>query len=161
MNERQPEEQFDIVEDKDAGADIETRVERFKAFWVNNIFRRTFSYLVGWSANGWRRLSCTTAGILKVSSTGTIFEYNDTHSGTAADTYGAAITFASTASAVEIWVTTNSLTFKRSNDGGSTYDDEIELEAGSYYTYDCSTTDIQVKNTTAGSNADYQIVGWY
>ena len=161
MDIRRPEEQFDVLDDIDVDGGIETRISKWRGFWVNNIFTRTFAYLMASSVNGYRKLECTTSGILKVTTTGSIYEHNDTHSGSAPDSYGTAISFAETASKVEIWTSDYGMTIKRSNDGGSTWNDEIELEAGSYYEFEASTTDINVKNTSSGDTANYQIVGWY
>ena len=131
-----------------------------RRFFVSNIFQRVLAHILGWSEDGARRLICTTAGILKVATTGAGFEHNDTKTGNAPDAYGAAIVFDSVCSRVDIFISTNSAIIKRSADG-STYDDEIEITSGTFYSFDCVTHSINIKNKTAGQVAVYKIIGWY
>lgn len=131
-----------------------------RRFGVSNIVQRVIAHLTGRHSSGQKKLLCTQTGILKVASSGSGFERNDTKSGTAADAYGTVISFDSASSRVDIWIDDNPATIKRSYDG-LTWDDEIELEANSYYSFDAVTAQLNIKNTTAGSNAVYRIVGWY
>jgi len=129
-------------------------------FFIHNIIRRCFSFLFGWYGKKPVRLKATAAGELVVATTGTGYNHNQTKSGTAADTYGTDITFTNTCSRVDVWVWDNPAIIKRSADG-ITYDDEIEISANSFYSFDCSTKMMNIKNKTAGSNARYQFVGWW
>lgn len=128
--------------------------------YLGGVVNRVMAWLVGWCGLKPTRLQCTSAGVLKVATTGTGFSHNDTWAATAADAYGTAKTFDQVASRVDIFLFDNPAIIKRSIDG-VTYDDEIELIAPGVYSYDGTTTSINVKNKTAGSNARFQIIGWY
>ncbi len=128
-------------------------------FFLSNLFKRSFSYLVGRSSIGSLLLQCTAAGILKTADTGTGFEDNECFRGTATDAAVAVGPFAAAVSRLDIWIENNGLTIERSKDG-LVYQPFIELEQDSFYSFDASTLDIKVKNTDAGSDAVYQIVGW-
>lgn len=133
-----------------------------KEFWTNNFIQRTFSLLLGWSytLNKPFKLKCNSAGELIVATTGSAYESNDTKIATSADAYSGALGLDQTCSRIDIWVTTFGLTIQRTIDG-ILWQDAIEIPVNTFYSFDASTLDIQVKNTTPGSNADYQIVGWY
>jgi len=131
-----------------------------RRYYVNNLFQRVFSHLIGWSTLGARKLRCTVGGILQVAPIGTGYEHNDTYSGNAPDTYGAAIVFDRVVSRIDIMIWDNDAVIKRSLDG-VTYDDEMEIPSNYAMSFDCSTYSILVKNKTAGQKARYQITGWY
>ena len=154
------EEEVQNIREYEFGEDYDFDPPKPRRYGVSNIVQRVIAHLTGRATSGQKKLKCTEAGILKVASSGSGFEHNDTHSGTAPDTYGTAIAFVSVCSRIDIWVDDNPMTIKRTADG-ITWDDEIQLEANSYYSFDCVTHSINVKNTTAGSVATYRIVGWY
>lgn len=148
-----------LIEQLNEGLNLDPKyVERF---FISNIVNRVISYLMAFdvTTNLPIRLRATKDGCLKVALVGAGFNYNQTFSGKSTDTE-TTLEFSHTVSRVDIWVENNDMIIKRSSDGVS-YDDEITLRAGTFYSFDCVTKSIQVKNATTGADADYQIVGWY
>lgn len=129
-------------------------------YFLSNVITRVFAHLHARSTTGVKKLVCTEAGVLKTAPTGTGFEYNDVWSGSAPDAYGTAKTFDSVASRVDVFTWDNSAIIKRSLDG-TVYQDEIEVPANFYYSFDGSTHSINIKNKTAGAVARFQIIGWW
>ena len=139
--------------------DLNFRIKRVKAWFISNIFGRALSYLVGYTGTKALMLRCTSGGILKVSSAGTIFEINETKQATSVDAWASIVPFTGVCSSVDIWVFTNDITFVRSPDA-STYWNEFKLKAGDFYSFDASTKDIKIKSTTPGSHGTVQVIGW-
>jgi len=140
--------------------DMDFDPSQVRRFFVSNIIGRVFAHLIGWTGARAMRLLCTGAGILKVAPLGTGFEHNDTKAGNAPDSYGTALTFDQICSRVDIFIWDNPAMVKRSLDG-TIYDDEFEVPAGGFYSFDCVTHSINIKNKTATSVARYQIIGWW
>jgi len=129
-------------------------------FYVTNLFGRTFSYLIGWFGTTPTRVQTTSAGILKTAPGAAGFEYNDTYTGTATDTWSAAIAFTQTASRVDIFIWDNPADIQRSSDG-IVWQDTIEVPANTMYSFDAVTVQFRIKNTNAGFAARYQVIGWW
>ena len=159
MNYFDIDKQVDQIDEDKLQPDLEFRLNRFTKFFVTNIFDRALSYLVGWTGNAAKMLQCTSGGILKVTSSGTIYENNDTKTGTSTNTYTSVGSFDFTASKVEIWIYTNDILFKRSSDG-TTFDDEIIIEKGGYYEFEASTADIEIKSRVSSVHSTFQVVIW-
>ena len=153
------EEQIDKIDEDGIEVNWTYRVGRFKEWFINNIFGRSLSYLVGWTGNAAKLLLCTSTGILKVAVAGSIYENNESATGTSADAYATAITFTNPASKVEVWSYTNAVTITRSA-VGVIWQDEILLEKGAYYSFEATTVAVQIKSTAAGVHSTYQIIGW-
>jgi len=150
----------DLIDEQGLNPNLNFRVNRFKRFFIRNVFGRALSYLVGWTGTEAKMLQCTSAGILKVATTGVIYEYNDTKAGTSANAFSAPLVFDSMASIIEIWTNTFGMTIERSLDG-IIWQDDIVLAANSYYERQVSTHSIRVKSTVADSHATYQIIGYW
>jgi len=131
-----------------------------RRFFVSNIFTRTFAQVLGWTGSKNVLLSATDSGYLKVSSTGTVNEHNETAAGNAPDAYGAAIDLSRLCPTVDIFTYDFACIIKRSLDD-VTYDDEIELPPNFMYSFDCDTRYIKIKNKVALSVCRYTIIGWY
>lgn len=129
-------------------------------FFISNLVQRTLAHLVGWTGIQSIMLRCTSAGVLKTAEVGTGFEYNDTKRGFTEDTWSADVIFDEKVSRIDIWVFDNAMSFKRANEL-EVYNDDIELEAGQTYSFDCVTSKIAVKSRDPGLSAKYQIVGWW
>ena len=140
--------------------DVSFIPKTIRNFFIENIIKRAFVYLFGYDGHKFVRLKCTSAGALKTAPLGTGFEHNDTKKGTASDDYGSDILFDSIVSRVDVFIWDNDAIIKRINADGN-YEDEIEIPAGTMYSFDCSTKGFNIKNKTAGQNARYQVVGWY
>lgn len=120
---------------------------------------RAFAYLFGKSGDKRVSLECTLGGILKVTSTGTIFEDNEGFAGTAADAWSAALGLTGVPQYLEIWTRTFGMEVQRSTDG-IVYQDAIWLEVNSYYEINASTMELRIRNAVPGSNATYRIQCW-
>jgi hypothetical protein len=148
------------VKDINQLEDLELVPRDTHELYLGGVVNRVMAWLCGWCDKKPVRLQATAGGILKVTTTGVGYEYNDTWAATAADAYGAAKTFDQVASRVDVFLFDNPAIIKRSRDG-TTYQDEVELIAPGVYCYDATTVSINIKNKTAGSNARFQIVGWW
>jgi hypothetical protein len=160
MGEIKEERVVQNVRDETFTEDVDYDPPRPLRFFIDNLFRRVLAHLVGYTGRTSVRLRCTSAGELKVATVGAGYEYNDTKSGNAPNTYGAAIQFDKTVSRVDIWIWDNAAIFKRTSDG-LVWNDEIEIPANTTFHFDASTHSFNIKNKTAGSVARYQVVGWW
>lgn len=132
-----------------------------RRFYCSNIFQRTLAHLIGEADSGAVKIGATESGAVKVASSGTALTHNETIAKfTSADAY-AEKTFSQVCDRVDITVWTFSVIVKRKPTAGASYEGEIEIPAGTMYSFDCSTEHISVKNQNAGDNALCQIVGWY
>lgn len=130
-------------------------------FFASNIFQRTLAHIVGHSDSQAVLIKATSAGELKVSVSGTGFEHNNTIAKfNSADAYVEKI-FAQVVSRVDVTTWDFGIIIKRLPTADAGYEDEFEIPANTFYSFDCSTYKVSVKNATAGSNANCQIVGWY
>lgn len=155
-----PEEEHQHIRERRLIEDYPYDPPYVKRFFISNIFSRVFAHLIGWTGAKAIKLKCTSAGELKVATTTTGFEHNDTKIGNAPDSYGTALAFDQVASRVDVRIWDNAAIIKRSVDG-VTYDDEIEVPANTLYSFDCSTHSINIKNKTATQVARYSISGWF
>jgi len=141
--------------------DINTDPKQVQRFFTNNIVQRAFAYLFAFEVLTGipQKLTCTSDGCLRVASLGTGYEHNVTLSGDATDDY-VELDFGRVVSRIDLWIDNYDAVITRSIDG-VVYDDEIVVKANSFYSFDCKTNKIKIKNRTAGNTASYQIVGWY
>jgi len=131
-----------------------------KDFYVDNIVIRTLARILAEGPSSPILLTCDENGSLNVSTKYQKLEHNQTIADTAADDWSAEIDFEAIVYRLDIWVWDNPMIFKRGPEGGIE-EDEIELDADSFYSFDAETEFIFVKNKTVGLDARYQIVGWY
>lgn len=154
-------EELQEIREREVNENLTYDPPKLSKFISSNIITRTFAHLFARSIDGIKYLACTTAGILKVAVQGSGYEHNDVKSGTAGDAYlGSPLAFDGVASTVDIYIETNDAIVKRSVDGVS-FDDEFWVPAGAVVSIDSVTHSINIKNRTPGSNAGYQIIGWY
>jgi len=133
------------------------QVERF---FVNNLVQRTLAHVV---AQGHARaipVRSTEAGALIVAPTATAIEDSEVAAATFPDDDPDDIVFSPLTCRVDMTIWTNPVLFRLSPDGVR-WGDWIEVNADSAYSFDCNVTRLQIKNKNPGSNARYQIVGWY
>jgi len=142
-------------------SDINTDPKQVQRFFINNIVQRVFAYLYAFETlSGFpKKLTCTSDGCLRVASIGSGYEHNITFSGDASDDY-TELDFGRRVSRIDMWIDNYDAVITRSVDG-VVYDDEIVIKANTFYSFDCVTSKIKIKNRTSGSNASYQIVGWF
>lgn len=139
---------------------VQQVIEKVSKFYINNIIQHTISELIGLYDSKLVNLRCTEDGALHVSVIGGGYDRNETKSGNASDSYGSAIEFSQACSRVDVFIFDNPAVFKRSRDG-VTWDDEFELPADSFYSFDATTLQFNIKNKTGGSTARYSVIGWY
>jgi len=131
-----------------------------RRFFVNNLIQRVWARLYGWTGTQAVRLSCTTAGYLRVASTGTTFIHNIVFGGNSPDAYGAAIDLGRICPRLDITTWDFACIVRRSTDG-VIYDTEFEIPANYFFSMDCDTRYLQIHNKVAFSVCRYQFNGYY
>lgn len=152
------EKEFQQIRDIYNFEDLEFEPPHPKKIFTPNIVHRTLAWLVGWYGKDLIRVQVTSDGALKTAEAGLAIEHNETFAGTGSDT-DVESAFTTTSPVIDVFVWDFPAIFKRSNNG-TTYDSDIEIPAGTMYSFDCRTKSTKIKNKTAGSNARWQIVGW-
>jgi len=132
-------------------------------FFTNNIVQRVLGYIFGWHYLTGKpvKIACQSDGAVRVAMTSSNVENNETLAGTAADAWSGTLSFPAVTSVLDVWVWDNPLNIQRSIDGGTTWQDAIEIPNGGSMSVNTQTDAIRVQNKTAGLNSRYQIVGWY
>jgi len=153
------EEWQNLIEQLNSGLNLDPKY--LQRFFTSNIVQRSLAYLLAFEVFSGlpQKLTCTSDGCLRVAPLGSGYEHNITLTGDATDDY-TILDFGRVVSRVDMWIDNNDIVISRSLDG-SVYDDEITIKANAFYSFDCKTRTIKVKNKTAGSTSTYQIVGWY
>jgi len=154
------EEEFQHL-DEQLSSDLNLDPRYLQRFFTSNIVQRALAYLLAWNYSTREpvRLTATSDGALRVSLTATGFEHHHRASGDATDTW-TEIDIGTIAGRIDVWAWDADLLIDRSVDG-ITWDGEIKIPADSFYSFDCRTRKIRVKNADAGVTARYQVVGWY
>ena len=140
--------------------DIELDPAQVERFFVNNLVQRTLAHLVGQGKNDAKLIRSTEAGALVTAPTATAFEDYDLEQVTFADDNADQVIFSQVVSRIDLTIWTNPVLFRLSPDG-IRWGGWIEQNADSAYSFDCNVAKLEIKNKNAGSNARYQIVGWY
>jgi len=145
------------IEEK-VGDEINVIPKHVRRYGVNNIFQRTFSYLLGKKSSGeYIQLQATQAGALKIASVGAGLEKTERKTGVATDTLSSAISFTYTVSRVDIIAVDYDIYFYPSPDGVTFYD-AIRCLTGVRNIFDISVKAFKVKR--AGINdSDYEVIG--
>jgi len=142
-----------------------------RRWFVNNIIRRMFSYLVGFDGTKHRALRCTTGGILKVASVGAGWDkYESNPSQTVHEDW---VTVSGTATSEETFSEVMSSIFIRCKDyemvaeisvDGITYGHRflIRGDIDEALSIDISTKKVRMRNkvTDGTQNGSYQIMGF-
>lgn len=128
--------------------------------YLDNVIQRVFARVMGMGPYGPVTIKCNEEGSLYVAGLGGAYTRNETKQGNCPDAYGAPVEFSAPMGRVDITIFDNKAVLKRSRDG-VTVDDEIELFKDCFYSIDCNTLQVWLKNYTALSVARYQLVGWY
>ena len=140
--------------------DIEFDPEAVQRFFVNNLVQRTLAHLVGQGKKKGIPIRATEAGALVVAMTGLAFEDSKVSSATFTDDDADQIVYTHVVSRIDVTIWTNPVLMRLSPDG-TRWGDWIERNADSEYSLDCAVSKLEIKNKTPGSNARYQLVGWY
>lgn len=128
--------------------------------YISNVIQRVFARTLGQGPYGPVPIRCNEEGSLYVAGLGGGYTQNEVKTGNAPDAYAAAIAFSAPMGRIDLFVFDQGAIFKRTRDG-VTWDDEIELWKDSFYSFDATTLQFNIKNKTAGLIARYQTIGWF
>jgi len=127
-------------------------------YGVNNIFQRTFAYLLGWKTNGEpQKVAVTDGGLLKVGISGAGFEEVDVLKGTATADWSDALEFAWIPNRIRFEAVDYPYIAKFSKDN-VTWSEEIYVDGETPRDFDICAKYVKVRRY-GGSNATYWIIG--
>lgn len=156
-----PKEIWQKFRSENVWEDLEFDPQHVPWLFINNLVQRVLARTVGMGPYGPVTIKCNKEGALYVAGIGGGYSRNEVKSGNAANAYaGAAIAFSAVMGRVDLFIFDNPVYVKRSRDG-VVWDDEIELFQDAFYSFDCNTLELNIKNKTADATARYQFVGWY
>jgi len=144
--------------EEEIGDEINAYPTHVRRYGVNNIFQRTFAYLLGWQSNGKpKKVGVTSGGLLKVAVSGAGFEQIDTLEGTAGVNWSSALSFAWTPNRIRFEALDYPYLAKFSIDG-VTWSDEVYVDGGTPRDFDINARYVKVRRY-GGTNAKYFIIG--
>ena len=147
------------VEEK-VGDEINVIPKHVRRYGINNIFQRTFSYLLGRKSSGeYVQLQATASGALKIASVGAGLEKTERKTGVATDTLSSAVTFSNTVSRVEVIAVDYDVYLYPSPDGVTFYD-AIRCITGIRNVFDLSVKAFKVKRADI-NDSEYEVVGMW
>ena len=154
------EERYIPLVSKQDITNIDQIIEQLHKLYATNLMSQVVAFIVGQAEIGFKLVKCTEEGAILTSPVGGGYDRNEVKSGNAPDTYGTAIGFSQKCTRIDVFTWDYPCIFKRSRDG-VTWDDEIEIPADFFYSFDCDTQYFNIKNKTAGQTCRYQVIGWY
>ena len=144
------------VEEK-VGNELNVFPSHIYRYGVNNIFQRSFAYLLGWKANGEpQKVAVTSGGLLKIAVSGSGFEEIDTLEGTATVTWSPTLSFAWTPNRVRFEAVDYPYLAKFSTDG-VTWSDAVYVDGDVPRDFDINARYVKVRRY-GGTNATYFII---
>ena len=144
--------------EEDIGEEINVIPSHVRRYGVNNIFQRTFSYLLAKKSSGkYVQLQATQAGALKIASVGAGLERTERKTGVATDTLSSAVSFTYTVSRVDIIAVDYDIYFYPSPDGVTFYD-AIRCLTGVRNVFDIAVKAFKVKRADI-NDSDYEVIG--
>ena len=144
--------------EEEIGDEITAYPQHVRRYGVNNIFQRTFAYLLGWRSDGKPiKVGATTGGLLKVAISGAGFEQTDTLTGTAGVNWSSALEFAWTPNRIRFEALDYPYLAKFSVDG-VTWSDAVYVDADIPRDFDINAKYVKVRRY-GGTNASYFIIG--
>jgi len=145
------------VEEK-IGRELNVSPSHIYRYGVNNIFQRSFAYLLGWKTNGEpQKVAVTEGGLLKVGISGAGFEDIDVLKGTATVNWSDVLEFAWIPNRIRFETLDYPYVAKFSKDS-VTWSEEIYVDEATPRDYDICAKYIKVKRY-GGTDAKYWIVG--
>jgi len=127
-------------------------------YGVNNIFQRTFAYLLGWKTNGEpQKVAVTEGGLVKVGISGAGFEEIDVLKGTVTEEWSDVLEFAWTPNRIRFEAVDYPYIAKFSKDN-VTWSEEIYVDGETPRDFDICAKYIKVRRY-GGTNATYWIIG--
>jgi len=146
--------------EEDIGDEINVIPSHVRRYGINNIFQRTFSYLLARKSSGkYVQLQATQAGALKVASVGAGLERTERKTGVATDTLSSAVFFTNTVSRVDIIAVDYDIYFYPSPDGITFYDG-VRCLTGVRNVFDLSVKAFKVQRADI-NDSDYEVVGMW
>jgi len=140
------------------GNEIKTYPSHIYRYGVNNIFQRSFAYLLGWKTNGEpQKVAVTTGGLLKVAISGAGFEQVDTLEGIAGVNWSAIMEFDFVPNRIRFESLDYPYIAKLSIDG-VTWSDAVYIDEGTPRDFDINAKYVKVRRY-GGSDAHYWIMG--
>jgi len=147
------------IEEK-VGDEINVIPKHVRRYGVNNIFQRTFSYLLGRKSSGeYVQLQATASGALKIASVGAGLEKTERKTGVATSTLSSAISFNQTVSRIHVIAVDYDIYFYPSPDGVTFYD-PLRCITGSPNVFDLSVKAFKVQRAEV-NDSDYEVVGMW
>jgi len=144
--------------EENIGNEINAYPKHVYRYGVNNIFQRTFAYLLGWKSDGEpQKVGVTSGGLLKVAISGAGFEEIDTLEGTATAEWSNTLSFAWTPNRIRFEALDYPYLAKFSKDG-VTWSDAVYVDGETPRDFDINAQFIKVRRY-GGSNAKYWIIG--
>ena len=144
--------------EEEIGEEISAYPTKVRRYGVNNIFQRTFAYLLGWQSNGKPiKVGATAGGLLKVALSGAGFEDIDTLTGTATVNWSSSLSFAWTPNRIRFEALDYPYIAKFSKDG-VTWSDEIYVDGDMPRDFDINAKYVKVRRY-GGTDAQYWIIG--
>jgi len=144
--------------EENIGNEINVYPKHVYRYGVNNIFQRTFAYLLGWKTNGEaQKIAVTNAGLVKVAISGAGFEEIDTLRGTATVNWSSTLQFAWTPNRIRFEALDYPYLAKFSLDG-VTWTDEVYVDSDMPRDFDINAKYIKVRRY-GGTDAKYFIMG--
>ena len=140
------------------GNEIKAYPSHIYRYGVNNIFQRTFAYLLGWKTNGEpQKVAVTSAGLLKTAISGAGFEEIDTLTGTAGVNWSDTLEFAWTPNRIRFEALDYPYLAKFSLDGVR-WSDEVYVDGETPRDFDINARYVKVRRY-GGTDAQYWIIG--
>jgi len=140
------------------GSELNVSPSHIFRYGVNNIFQRSFAYLLGWKTNGEpQKITVTEGGLLKVGISGAGFEDVDVLKGTATVEWSDVLEFSWVPNRIRFESLDYPYVAKFSKDN-VTWSEEIYVDEGTPRDYDICARYIKVKRY-GGTDAKYWIVG--
>ena len=147
------------IEEK-VGDEINVIPKHVRRYGINNIFQRTFAYLLAKLSSGkYIQLQATQAGALKVASVGAGLEKTETKTGVATDTLSSAITFSNTVSRIDVIAIDYDIYLYPSPDGVTFYD-PLRCITGIRNVFDLSVKAFKIKRADI-NDSEYEVVGMW
>lgn len=144
--------------EEDVGDEVPLIPVGVQRYGINNIFQRTFSYLIGkTSADKYKPLRATVAGVLKVASVGAGLEKTERKTGVATDALSTYVEFTQIVSRIEVIVDDYTMNLYPSPDGVTQYQ-ALKCLPGVRNTFDIAVKAFKVQRIEA-NDVEYNVTG--
>ena len=140
------------------GRELDVSPSHIYRYGVNNIFQRTFAYLLGWKADGEpQKVAVTEGGLVKVGIAGAGFEEIDVLQGTATVEWSDVLEFSFVPNRIRFESLDYPYCAKFSKDN-VTWSEAVYVDEGTPRDYDICAKYVKVKRY-GGTDAKYWIIG--